>query len=68
MNIKTKAFRVLGLAFMLQFITSFFLSAVLTKSFWLVSSDISATILKIADNPNLLGTDRSGWIEITTDG
>ena len=46
--------RVLGVAFLLQFITSFFISGLLIKPLWLVPNDIEATMLKIAANPGLL--------------
>jgi len=49
-----KVSRVLGAAFLLQFITSFFLSGVLLKPLWLVPGDIGATMLKIAENPAVL--------------
>ena len=48
-----KTSRILGLAFLLQFVTSVS-SGSLIKPLWLVPDDISATMLKIAENPNLL--------------
>ena len=48
-----KISRVLGIAFLLQFITSFS-SGVFIKPLWLVPGNISETMLKIAGNPNLL--------------
>lgn len=45
-----KTSRVLGLAFLLQFITSFS-NGVLLRSAWLVPGDIGATMLRIAANP-----------------
>ena len=50
----SKPSRVLGAAFLLQFITSFFLSGVFIKPLWLVPGDISATMQKIAGNPAVL--------------
>jgi hypothetical protein len=46
--------RVLGTAFLAQFITSFFLSGVFLKPLWLVPGDIRATMIKIAENPAVL--------------
>ena len=45
--------RVLGLAFVMQFVTSFS-SGVFLKSAWFVPEDMSATMLGIASNPVLL--------------
>ncbi len=50
-----KISRVLGIAFLLQFITSFS-SSVFIKPLWLVPGNISETMLKIAGNPDLLRT------------
>jgi hypothetical protein len=50
---ETKTIRVLGVAFLLQFITSIS-SGVFFKSAWFVPEDMSATMLKIAANPALL--------------
>jgi len=47
-----KISRVLGFAFLLQFVTSF--SVVWIESAWHISGDIGATMLKIAKNPGLL--------------
>ena len=44
--------RVLGFAFLFQFVTSF--SVIWIKSAWFVLGDIQATLLKIAKNPGLL--------------
>ena len=52
MNTNRKT-RILGAAFLLQFITSVS-SGSLIRPLWLVPDDISATMLKIAENPNLL--------------
>ena len=51
---KNNTSRVLGVAFLLQFITSFFLSGVFLKPLWLVPGDIGATMQKIAGNPAVL--------------
>lgn len=53
MNANRKTSRILGVAFLLQFITSFS-SGVFLKSAWFVPEDMSATMLKIAANPRLL--------------
>ena len=53
MNTNRKTSRILGLAFLLQFITSFS-SGVFLKSAWFVPEDMSATMLNIAANPGLL--------------
>ncbi len=53
MNVNQKTSRILGLAFLLQFVTSFS-SGVFLKSAWFVPEDTSATMLKIAANPGLL--------------
>jgi len=53
MNTTNKVSRVLGVAFLLQFITSFS-SGVFIKPLWLVPGDIAATMLKIAENPGFL--------------
>ena len=45
--------RILGLAFVVQFVTSFS-SGVFMKSAWFVPEDMSATMLRIAANPVLL--------------
>ena len=50
MNTVSKTSRVLGIAFLLQFVTSFTSSAILKKS-WFVPGNISETMLKIANNP-----------------
>ena len=47
-----KTSRVLGFAFLLQFVTSF--SVIWIKSAWHILGDIQATMLKIAKNPGLL--------------
>lgn len=46
--------RILGLAFLLQFITSFFFSGIWLKPAWLTPDDIEATLFKIAEKPWLL--------------
>ena len=53
MNANRKTCRILGVAFLLQFITSFS-SGVFLKSAWFVPEDMSATMLKIAAHPGLL--------------
>ena len=53
MNKNSKTSRILGIAFLLQFITSIS-SGLFIKPTWFVSENISATMLKIAENPWLL--------------
>lgn len=53
MKTETKTTKILGVAFLLQFITSFS-SGVFFKSAWFVPDDMSATMLKIAANPALV--------------
>jgi len=53
MNTVNKTSRVLGVAFLLQFITSFSSGAFLQQT-WLVPGNIDETILKIANNPGLV--------------
>ena len=53
MNVNQKISRILGLAFLFQFITSFS-SGVFFKSDWFVPGSMGATMLKIAANPALL--------------
>jgi len=53
MNTFSKTSRVLGIAFLLQFITSFG-SGVFLRQIWLVPGDIRATMLKVAGTPWLL--------------
>jgi hypothetical protein len=50
MNPNKKTSRVLGIAFLLQFITSIS-SGLFIRPLWLVPGNISQTMLKIADNP-----------------
>lgn len=52
MNTNRKT-RILGVAFLLQFITSLS-SGTLIMPLWLVPDDIGATMLKIAENPSVL--------------
>jgi hypothetical protein len=52
MNSVNKTSRVLGAAFLFQFVTSFS-SGVFLKSAWFVTGDFSKTMLKIANNPLL---------------
>jgi len=52
MNTINKTSRILGFAFLFQFVTSIS-SGVFLKSAWFVSEDMSKTMLKIADNPLL---------------
>jgi hypothetical protein len=53
MNTINKTSRILGVAFLLQFITSF-ASGVFLKPMWFVEGDMGATMLKIAQSPWLL--------------
>jgi len=53
MNTTKKVSRVLGFAFLLQFITSVSSGSVI-RPLWLVADDIRATMLKIAENPTVL--------------
>lgn len=53
MRTTLKTSRVLGLAFLLQFVTSFSSGAFLRPA-WSVDGDIRATLLRIAANPGLL--------------
>lgn len=53
MNTTNKVSRVLGVAFLLQFITSVS-SGLFIRPLWLVSDDIAATMLKIAESPGTL--------------
>ena len=53
MNTRIKTTRILGIAFLLQFITSFS-SGSFIKPGWFVADNISATMLKIANYPGLL--------------
>jgi hypothetical protein len=50
-----KTTRILGFAFLFQFVTSFG-SGVFLKSAWFVSGNMSETMLKIADHPMLVRT------------
>jgi len=47
-----KVSRVLGIAFLIQFVTSF--SVIWIKSAWHILGDIQATMFKIAENPGVL--------------
>jgi len=53
MNTVNKTSRILGVAFLLQFITSFSSGAFL-KAAWFVEGNMSETMLKIAGNPALM--------------
>lgn len=55
MNTITKTSRVLGFAFLLQFITSFS-SGVFLKTAWFVEGNIKETMLKVGANPMLFRT------------
>jgi hypothetical protein len=55
MNTVNKTSRVLGVAFLLQFVTSFSSGAFL-RQVWFVPGNISETMLKIANNPWLMRT------------
>ncbi|MGD8856791.1 MAG: DUF4386 domain-containing protein [Chloroflexota bacterium] len=54
MTSRDRPSRILGLAFLLQFVTSFFLSGIWLKPAWLATDDIEATLFKIAEKPWLL--------------
>jgi hypothetical protein len=53
MNTSNKVSRVLGVAFLLQVVTSYS-SGLFVRPLWLVPDDIAGTMLKIAENPGLL--------------
>lgn len=53
MNTVNKTSRILGLAFLLQFITSFG-SAMFLRATWYVPGNMSETLIKIASNPSTL--------------
>ncbi len=53
MNNASKTSRILGVAFILQFVTSI-LSGTLLRKAWFVPSDMSASMIKIANNAALL--------------
>jgi hypothetical protein len=53
MNTVNKTSRILGLAFLLQFITSF-ASAMFLRAAWYVPGNMSETLVKIASNPSML--------------
>ena len=53
MNTVNKTSRILGLAFLLQFITSF-ASAMFLRATWYVTDNMSETLVKIANNPLML--------------
>ncbi len=53
MNTVNKAPRILGVAFLLQFVTSI-LSGTLLRQIWFVPGDINASMIKIASNAALL--------------
>lgn len=55
MNSINKTSRILGVAFLFQFVTSFS-SNVFLKQAWFVPGNIGETLLKIADNPLLMRT------------
>ena len=55
MNSDNKTSRVLGVAFLLQFVTSLFSGMVLRQA-WLVPGNISESMIKIANNPWLMRT------------
>ncbi len=55
MNTVNKTSRVLGVAFLLQFVTSLS-SGTFLKQAWFVPGNISETMLKIANNPGLMRT------------
>jgi hypothetical protein len=53
MNTVNKTSRLLGVAFLLQFVTSF-ASAMFLRATWYVPGNMSATLVKIASNPSML--------------
>lgn len=53
MNTASKTLRVLGVAFLFQFITSF-TSGVLLRPLWFVDGDVAKSLLNIAESPWLL--------------
>jgi hypothetical protein len=53
MNTANKTSRILGVAFLLQFITSFTSAAFLRKT-WFVTGNMSETLVKIANTPSML--------------
>ena len=53
MTLVDRRFRVLGIAFLLQFITSFG-SGLFLQPAWLVPEDIRATMIQITNNPGLM--------------
>jgi len=53
MNAVNKTSRILGIAFLLQFVTSLG-SAMLLRQAWLVAGDMSASMIKLANNAALL--------------
>jgi len=53
MKVHKKTFKILGIAFLFQFFTSFS-SGVFLKSTWFVSEDIGKTMFKISANPSLI--------------
>ena len=55
MNTNDNTSRILGVAFLLQFITSVS-SGLFIQPAWLVPGNIHETMLKIADNPGLMRT------------
>jgi hypothetical protein len=59
MNTTDKVSRVLGVAFLLQFITSVS-SGSFIRPLWLVPDDIRATMLKIVENPLIKGIPDEG--------
>jgi len=54
MNTNNKTSRILGIAFLFQFVTSF--AIIWIKPAWHIPGDIGATMLIIADHPVLLQT------------
>jgi len=54
MNPNSKSTRILGIAFLFQFVTSF--AIIWIKPAWHIPGDIGATLLMIADYPMLLQT------------
>jgi hypothetical protein len=53
MNTVNRTSRILGVAFLLQFVTSFS-SGVFLQPVWLVPDNISESMIKISDNPSLM--------------
>ena len=53
MNAANKTSRILGVAFLLQFVTSF-ASAIFLRATWFVTGNMSETLIKIANNSSMM--------------